>query len=395
MGLWLLRRRSAPGARRRPAPTCLLLRAAAAQVHRARRSSTPTTRRSCRPATCRPGSPRVRGAAGSRAGDPAAEIVRCILDSLALAYRRRSTRRRAVRPGRRRGARRRRRQPERAALPAHRRRLRAAGAGRPGRGHRARQRAGAGAGRRASSATEAGWAQRRSLPRSSPGRPAVAYAGLMKIALFVTCLADALFARGGQATVFFVRLLERLAPKGSSPRTRTCSARCTSTPATSARPRCRWCAPRRGLRGVRRDRRAVRVVRRLGAAPARDGGRAGRDAGLARRGGAVAARTYELSELLVDVLGVTDVGAYFPHRVTYHPTCHSLRMLRVGDQPLQLLRAVAGSTWSSCPAPTSAAASAARSRSRTPTRRRRCWPTRCGTCSRPAPRSAPPATRPA
>jgi L-lactate dehydrogenase complex protein LldE len=56
----------------------------------------------------------------------------------------------------------------------------------------------------------------------------------------------------------------------------------------------------------------------------------------------VAAKTYELSELLVDVLGVTDVGAYYPHRVTYHPTCHSLRVLRVGDRPLRLLRAVDG-----------------------------------------------------
>jgi len=55
-----------------------------------------------------------------------------------------------------------------------------------------------------------------------------------------------------------------------------------------------------------------------------------------------APRTYELSEFLVDVLGVTDVGAYFPHRVTYHPTCHSLRMLGVGDRPLRLLRAVHG-----------------------------------------------------
>ncbi|MDJ0485406.1 (Fe-S)-binding protein [Rhodococcus qingshengii] len=54
----------------------------------------------------------------------------------------------------------------------------------------------------------------------------------------------------------------------------------------------------------------------------------------------VKAKTHELSEFLVDVLGVTDVGAYFPHRVTYHPTCHSLRMLRVGDKPLQLLRNV-------------------------------------------------------
>ncbi|MFD6417088.1 (Fe-S)-binding protein [Streptomyces sp. NPDC060194] len=56
----------------------------------------------------------------------------------------------------------------------------------------------------------------------------------------------------------------------------------------------------------------------------------------------VRAKTYELSELLVDVLGVTDVGAYFPHRVTYHPTCHALRVLRVGDGPLRLLRAVEG-----------------------------------------------------
>ena len=63
---------------------------------------------------------------------------------------------------------------------------------------------------------------------------------------------------------------------------------------------------------------------------------------LAERAEQVAARTYELSELLVDVLGVTDVGAYYPHRVTYHPTCHSLRLLRVGDKPLRLLRAVRG-----------------------------------------------------
>ena len=62
-----------------------------------------------------------------------------------------------------------------------------------------------------------------------------------------------------------------------------------------------------------------------------------------------APRVYELSEFLVDVLGVTDVGAYFPHRVTYHPTCHSLRMLGVGDRPLRLLERCAGSTWSTCP----------------------------------------------
>ena len=53
-------------------------------------------------------------------------------------------------------------------------------------------------------------------------------------------------------------------------------------------------------------------------------------------------KVYELSELLVDVLGVEDVGASFPHAVTYHPTCHSLRMLGVGDRPTRLLRNVHG-----------------------------------------------------
>ena len=68
------------------------------------------------------------------------------------------------------------------------------------------------------------------------------------------------------------------------------------------------------------------------------------DEDLARRAEAIASRTYELSEFLVDVLDVRDVGAYYPHRVTYHPTCHSLRMLRVGDKPLDLLRHVRGMT---------------------------------------------------
>ena len=66
------------------------------------------------------------------------------------------------------------------------------------------------------------------------------------------------------------------------------------------------------------------------------------DDGLARDVRALGERVFELSELLVDVLGVEDVGAYYPHRVTYHPTCHSLRLLKVGDKPLRLLRAVRG-----------------------------------------------------
>ncbi len=53
-------------------------------------------------------------------------------------------------------------------------------------------------------------------------------------------------------------------------------------------------------------------------------------------------RVYEFSELLVDKLGLSDVGAYFPHSVTLHPSCHSLRSLHVGDKPAQLLRNVRG-----------------------------------------------------
>lgn len=63
---------------------------------------------------------------------------------------------------------------------------------------------------------------------------------------------------------------------------------------------------------------------------------------LAQRARALAARTYELSEFIVDLLGIVDVGAYFPHVVTYHPTCHSLRVVGVRDRPLDLLRHVAG-----------------------------------------------------
>jgi L-lactate dehydrogenase complex protein LldE len=51
---------------------------------------------------------------------------------------------------------------------------------------------------------------------------------------------------------------------------------------------------------------------------------------------------FELSELLVRGLGVEDVGASFPGRVAYHSTCHSLRVTKVGDAPLRLLRNVQG-----------------------------------------------------
>ncbi len=161
----------------------------------------------------------------------------------------------------------------------------------------------------------------------------------MRVALFITCLADAMFPDVGRATV---TVLERLGHEVVFPPDQTC------------------CGQMHVNTGYQRDavplvERFVNVFAGYDAVVAPSGSCVGsvrhQHAMLAERFGspalvgeveAVAARTYELSELLVDVLGVTDVGAYFPHRVTYHPTCHSLRMLRVGDKPLSLLRAVDG-----------------------------------------------------
>jgi L-lactate dehydrogenase complex protein LldE len=63
---------------------------------------------------------------------------------------------------------------------------------------------------------------------------------------------------------------------------------------------------------------------------------------LRREFSALMPRVYELSEFIVDVLGVEDVGAYFPHRVTYHASCHGLRALELGDRPIRLLKNVEG-----------------------------------------------------
>ena len=161
----------------------------------------------------------------------------------------------------------------------------------------------------------------------------------MRIALFVTCLADGLFPQVGQATV---RLLERLGHEVTFPQAQTCCGQMHTNTGylREALPLVRRyvevfedceliVVPSGSCTGSVRHQHAM-VARRFG------------DEALARRAGDVAARTYELSELLVDVLGVEDVGAYYPHRVTYHPTCHSLRLLRAGDRPLRLLRKVAG-----------------------------------------------------
>ena len=161
----------------------------------------------------------------------------------------------------------------------------------------------------------------------------------MRIALFVTCVGDTVFPEAGRATV---QVLERLGHEVVFPTEQTC---CGQMHANS------------GYRGeaLALARRFVEVfgeyevvvspssscvgnVREVYPQLAAEAG----DASLAQAVRALAPRVLELSELLVGHLGVTDVGATFPHRVAYHPTCHSLRVTRVGEAPLTLLRSVRG-----------------------------------------------------
>jgi L-lactate dehydrogenase complex protein LldE len=162
---------------------------------------------------------------------------------------------------------------------------------------------------------------------------------LMRIALFVTCLADTLYPSVGRATV---TLLERLGHQVDFPQGQTC---CGQMHINTGYQKEALPLVRRYVETFERcdvivapSGSCVGSVRHQHAMVARAYG----DEKLAQRAVAAARRTFELSQLLVDVLGVNDVGAYYPHRVTYHPTCHSLRMLRVGDRPLRLLRRVEG-----------------------------------------------------
>jgi L-lactate dehydrogenase complex protein LldE len=161
----------------------------------------------------------------------------------------------------------------------------------------------------------------------------------LRIAILVTCLNDALFPEAGAATA---SVLRRLGHEPVFPTAQTC------------------CGQMHWNSGYRRE--ALSLIRHTvdalepyelivcpsGSCTAMVREQYARAAGQAddeRLGVAVAAlrdRVFELSELLIDRLGVEDVGARLHARAAYHPTCHSLRGLRVGDRPYRLLRAVEG-----------------------------------------------------
>ncbi len=150
----------------------------------------------------------------------------------------------------------------------------------------------------------------------------------MRVGLFITCFNDTLFPQVGRATV---SVLERLGVTVDFPAAQTCCGQMHFN--SGYRPEC-----------VPLVRNFARVF-------------AGYDAVVTPSASCAAMvrhyhhvvdpavtvpKVFELCEYLVDVLGVTDVGAYFPHTVAFHATCHSQRLLHIGDRPQRLLAAVGG-----------------------------------------------------
>ncbi|MEU9026756.1 (Fe-S)-binding protein [Streptomyces sp. NPDC048383] len=165
----------------------------------------------------------------------------------------------------------------------------------------------------------------------------------MRAALFVTCVNDALYPRTGIAVV---RLLERLGVEVDFPAAQSCCGQ----------PQYNTGYRRESEPLLRRTAEAFAgyeyVVTPSGSCAAmirehyprigRKAAQEGRGSALAELAAGLVPHVYELTEFLVDVLGVIDVGAHFPHKVTYHPSCHGLRTLGLGERPRRLLAAVKG-----------------------------------------------------
>jgi len=161
----------------------------------------------------------------------------------------------------------------------------------------------------------------------------------VKVALFITCVNDGLFPDTPKAVV---QVLERLGHEVVFPTEQTCCGQVHLNAGYR----------QEGLELAQRFRQVfldydvivspsascVGTVREL----YRDSARALGDSILEAELGEIASRVFEFSEFLTDVMKVTDVGASFPHRVAYHPTCHSLRVLGRGDAPKILLENVRG-----------------------------------------------------
>ena len=161
----------------------------------------------------------------------------------------------------------------------------------------------------------------------------------MRVALFITCFNDSIFPQTGRAVV---ALLERLGHAVEFPLAQTCCGQMHYNTGYHAEA-----LPLvKRLMDEFRDAETIVVPSASCVAMMRDHyelmAHNTNDAAMMDEVKNFLPRVFEFSELITDKLGMTDVGAYFPHRVTYHPSCHSLRLLHVGDRPIRLLQGVEG-----------------------------------------------------
>jgi L-lactate dehydrogenase complex protein LldE len=161
----------------------------------------------------------------------------------------------------------------------------------------------------------------------------------MRVSLFITCYNDTLFPETGRAVV---ALLERLGVELDFRLQQTCCGQMHANTGFRAEA---FSQAKRFVR-LYLDAEAVVIPSSSCVAMIRD-----QYPGLFEELGTdtlrmefanLLPRIFELSEFLVDQLGVEDVGAYFPHRVAYHASCHGLRALNLGDRPYRLLAKVRG-----------------------------------------------------
>ncbi|MFX3633337.1 MAG: (Fe-S)-binding protein [Candidatus Pristimantibacillus sp.] len=158
----------------------------------------------------------------------------------------------------------------------------------------------------------------------------------MKVSLFITCLSDAIYPRVGEA---MVRLLAKYGVQLEFPTVQTCcgqpafnsgywkEARVSATTILEAFEDSDFViSPSGSCTGM------IHHYPKL----FED------DPVMHARAVKLQSKSYEFTQFLVHVLGVTDLGAIYPHKVTYHPSCHGSRLLGVKEEPMELMRNVRG-----------------------------------------------------
>ncbi len=156
--------------------------------------------------------------------------------------------------------------------------------------------------------------------------------------LFVTCIIDTLYPETGEAVV---RILQRAGVSVDFPKGQTCCGQ----PAFNAgmRPQARQMA-RNTIRILENTPGDIVIPSGSCAAMIKHGYKElfADDSGWLQRSQAVAARSFEFTQYLVDELGVENLMAKFPQHITYHSSCHLLRDLGIDRQPQHLLSKVEG-----------------------------------------------------